>query len=87
MRSFSGSPQPLISTSIPRVFTVEAGFLKILPVNATPLELLYWQATPALSGNFNWLATNRPDAYVMGALEKLYGLWVKDFNQAEAERR
>ncbi len=76
--------QPVIATSIPRVFTVEAGFLKILPVNPTPLEFLYWQMTPALAGSFNWLATNRPDAYVVGSLEKLYGYWIKDFNQAEA---
>ncbi len=72
------------SSGIPRVFTIEAGFLKILPINSTPIEFLYWQATPALSGSFNWLAANRPDAYVMGVLEKLYGLWLKDFNQAEA---
>ncbi len=84
---FPINSQPVVTTSIPRVFTVEAGFLKILPVNTIPLEFLYWQMTPALSGNFNWLATNRPDAYVMGALEKLYGLWVKDFNQAEAYGR
>ncbi len=78
---------PVAATSIPRVFTVEAGFLKLLPINSTPLEFLYWAKTPALSGNFNWLATNRPDAYVVGALEKLYGYWIKDFNQAEAYGR
>ena len=76
--------QPVITTSIPAVFTVEAGFINILPVNPTPLEFLYWNKTPALSSSFNWLATNRPDAYVVGALEKLYGYWIKDFNQAEA---
>ncbi len=76
--------QPVITTSIPAVFTIEAGFIKILPVNPTPLEFLYWQQTPALASSFNWLATARPDAYVVGALEKLYGYWIKDFNQAEA---
>ncbi len=76
--------QPVVLTSIPRVFTVEAGFIKILPPNPTPLEFLYWAKTPALASNFNWLATQRPDAYVVGALEKLYGYWIKDFNQAEA---
>lgn len=81
---FPTNYQPVISTSTPRVFTVEAGFLKILPVNPTPIEFLYWQQTPALAGNFNWLAAARPDAYVVGALEKLYGYWIKDFNQAEA---
>ncbi len=80
-------PASTMSTSIPRVFTVEAGFLKILPLNSTPLEFLYWQKTPALSSSFNWLASNRPDAYVVGALEKLYGYWIKDFNQAEAYGR
>ncbi len=84
---FPVNSQPVVTTSIPRVFTVEAGFLKILPINTTPLEFIYWQSTPALSSSFNWLATYRPDAYVMGALEKLYGLWVKDFNQAEAYGR
>ncbi len=69
------------------MFTIEAGFIKIRPANATPLEFIYWQTTAALSGSFNWLATARPDAYIMGALEKLYGLWVKDFNQAEAYGR
>ena len=78
---------PIIATSIPEVFTVEAGFIKIKPVNTGPLEFIYWQLTPALAGNFNWLATGRPDAYIMGALEKLYGLWIKDFNQAEAYGR
>ncbi len=76
---------PLIG--IPRVFTVEDGFLKIKPASATTLEFVYWAKTPALSSSFNWLATSRPDAYVVGALEKLYGYWIKDFNQAEAYGR
>ncbi len=71
-------------TGIPRVFTVEAGYLKVKPATTSTLEFLYWAMTPALAGNFNWLATTRPDAYVVGALEKLYGYWIKDFNQAEA---
>ena len=79
--------EPIIATSIPEVFTIEAGFLKIKPVNTGTLEFIYWQNTPALAANFNWLATTRPDAYVMGALEKLYGIWIKDFNQAEAYGR
>ncbi len=86
-QEFPTNSSPVIATSIPRVFTVEAGFLKILPVNATPLEFLYWAKTAALSSSFNWLATNRPDAYIVGALEKLYGYWIKDFNQAEAYGR
>ncbi len=86
-QEFPSNFQPVIQTSIPEVFTVEAGFLKILPPNPTPIEFLYWQKTPALSASFNWLATNRPDAYVVGALEKLYGYWIKDFNQAEAYGR
>ena len=76
---------PLIG--IPRVFTVEAGKLKVKPGTTGTLEFLYWAKTPALSSSFNWLATNRPDAYVVGALEKLYGYWIKDFNQAEAYGR
>lgn len=76
---------PLIG--IPRVFTVEAGYLKVKPGTSGTLEFLYWAKTPALSGSFNWLATNRPDAYIVGALEKLYGYWIKDFNEAEAYGR
>ncbi len=79
--------QPAAVTSVPRVFTVEDGFLKIKPLGSDNLEFLYWQKTPALSSSFNWLATARPDAYVVGALEKLYGYWIKDFNQAEAYGR
>ncbi len=74
-------------TAVARVFTVEAGFLKLKPISSTPVEFLYWKSTPALSGSFNWLATARPDAYVVGACEKLYGYWIKDFNQAEAYGR
>ncbi len=83
-QEFPTASQPVVATSVPRVFTVEAGYIKILPINTTPLEFLYWAKTPALSGSFNWLATNRPDAYVTGTLEKLYGYWIKDFNEAEA---
>ncbi len=86
-QEFPTNFQPVITTSIPEVFTVEAGFIKILPVNPIPLEFLYWAKTPALSSSFNWLASNRSDAYVVGALEKLYGYWIKDFNQAEAYGR
>ncbi len=74
-------------TGVPRVFTVEAGFLKVKPATTSTLEFLYWAKTPALSASFNWLASFRPDAYVVGALEKLYGYWIKDFNQAEAYGR
>ncbi len=75
------------TASVPRVFTVEAGFIKIKPLGTSNLEFLYWAKTPAISASFNWLATNRPDAYIVGALEKLYGYWIKDFNQAEAYGR
>ncbi len=75
------------ATAIARVFTVEDGKLKLKPVSSTPVEFLYWASTPALSGSFNWLATARPDAYVVGACEKIYGYWIKDFNQAEAYGR
>ncbi len=79
-------PSSIVSplTGIPRVFTVEAGYLKVKPATTSTLEFVYWAKTPALSGSFNWLATFRPDAYVVGSLEKLYGYWIKDFNQAEA---
>ena len=74
---------PAITTGIPRVFTAEAGFLKIKPFNPIPLEFLYWNKTAALASSLNWLASNRPDAYIAGVLEILYGLWIKDFQQAQ----
>lgn len=74
---------PIINTGIPEVFTIEAGYLKIKPVSTTPLEFLYWQNTPDLVNSFNWLATQRPDVYVAGALAIIYGLWVKDPAQAQ----
>ncbi len=40
---------PLVG--IPKVFTVEAGYLKVKPATATTLEFVYWAKTPALSGN------------------------------------
>src|SRR5271154_1869863 len=42
---------PIVATDTPRVFTIEANYLKIRPVDSTPLEFIYWAATPALVGD------------------------------------
>jgi hypothetical protein len=72
---------PLVATDIPRVFTVEGNYLKIRPLDVTPLEFGYWAKTPALSSSLNWLFTNRVDAYWAGVLEQVYR-YLKDYQQA-----
>ena len=73
---------PLVATGIPRVFTIEAGYLKIKPVDVSPLEFLYWGMTPALQGQLNWLFTNRVDAYWYGTLEQVM-VYTKDEQRAQ----
>ena len=55
-------------TANPSVWTIEAGIIKVMPVDSTPLAFLYNQKTPALSGTLNWLYTNHPDIYLAGAM-------------------
>ena len=73
---------PLVATGIPRVFTIEAGYLKIKPVDVSPLEFVYWSTTPALQSNLNWLFTARPDAYWYGVLEQVM-IYTKDEQRAQ----
>lgn len=72
---------PIIQTDLPRVFTIEGSNLKIMPIDGTPLEFLYFAKTSALSGNLNWLFTNYVDAYWNGVLEQIYR-YMKDYEQA-----
>jgi hypothetical protein len=56
---------------IPAVFTIEGGKIATMPIDtdATALELVYFQAVPALAANStNWLMSAHPDLYLFGAL-------------------
>jgi hypothetical protein len=58
-------------TGIPRVFTIEGGSIRTMPLDPanTALELLYFQMIPALAANTtNWLMSAHPDLYLFGAL-------------------
>lgn len=72
---------PIVETDLPRVFTIEGSNLKIMPIDSTPLEFLYFAKTAALAGSLNWLFTNYIDAYWNGVLEQIYR-YVKDYEQA-----
>jgi len=57
-------------SDIPRFFTIEGNTLRVVPVDATSLELVYAQKVPALATTDpNWLLTAHPSAYLFGALE------------------
>ena len=73
---------PTEATDTPRVFTIEAGFLKIRPFDPTPLEFVYWAKTPSLVSSLNWLFTNRVDAYWYGTLEQVM-VYTKDEQRAQ----
>lgn len=71
----------LVAVDLPRTFTIEGNYLKIMPIDGTPLEFDYFGSTPALAGSLNWLFTNRVDAYWNGVLEQIY-TYSKDYDQA-----
>ncbi len=71
----------VVLTDIPRSFTIEGGYLKIAPVESTPLEFDYFGSTPVLASSLNWLFTKRVDAYWNGVLEQIYR-YTKDYEQA-----
>ena len=73
---------PIIDTDLPRVFTIEGSNLKIMPIDGTPLEFLYFAKTSALASSLNWLFTNYVDAYWNGVLEQIYR-YMKDYEQAQ----
>ena len=73
---------PITATGIPRAFTIEAGYLKIRPVDVSPLEFVYWANTPALQSSMNWLFTSRVDAYWYGVLEQVM-VYTKDEQRAQ----
>lgn len=73
---------PIAASDTPRVFTIEANYLKIRPVDPSPLEFVYWASTPALISSLNWLFTNRVDAYWYGTLEQIM-VYTKDEQRAQ----
>ena len=73
---------PIADSDTPRVFTIEAGILKIRPVDISPLEFVYYATTPALQSGLNWLFTNRVDAYWYGVLEQAM-VYTKDEQRAQ----
>lgn len=68
-----------LDTGNPKVFTIEAGNLKIKPADDSTnvTELHYYQKlTTITSGDSatNWLLTSHPDAYLFGGLTELFAL-------------
>jgi hypothetical protein len=62
---------PNVPTDIPRVFTIEGGNIKTMPLDPgnVALELVYFQQIPSLAANStNWLMSQHPDLYLFGAL-------------------
>ena len=73
---------PIVDTDLPRVFTIEGNNLKIMPIDGTPLEFLYFAKTTGLASSLNWLFTNYVDSYWNGVLEQIYR-YMKDYEQAQ----
>lgn len=75
---YSGPSQ----TGVPLEFTVEGENFVFGPAPDSTYtgKCLYWQKFAALSadGDYNWLLTNAPGAYLQGALIELYD-YLKDF--------
>ena len=54
---------------LPSWFTIEGATLRVVPQDATPLKLLYYQTIPSLAlSSTNWLMSAFPDLYLFGAL-------------------
>src|SRR4051794_17865696 len=59
--SYFQAAYPTQPADVPRLFTIEGSTLKVMPLSATPLELEYFQAIPALaSSSTNWLLSAHP---------------------------
>jgi hypothetical protein len=71
--SWLQSAYPESPQDVPGVFTIEGGNIITMPidVNATPLELVYFQKVAPLASapsGVNWLMTEHPDLYLFGSL-------------------
>lgn len=63
----------------PRVFTIEGGTLKVMPLDSTALEFLYYQKLPPLaSSGTNWMLNSHPDLYLFGTLVEAEMFGVND---------
>jgi len=71
---------PTRPSDVPRFFTIESLTLKVMPLNATPVELEYLQKIPTLntSNTTNWLLTAHPDVYLFGSLVEAEMFGVND---------
>jgi hypothetical protein len=76
---------PTMPADVPRIFTIEGKTLKIMPLDATPLELDYFAKVPALASiapqdgsQANWLLTEHPDLYLFGSLVEAEMFGVND---------
>lgn len=64
---------PNTPQGIPRRYTIEGTTLKVRPLNATPLELVYRRTITPLSAGVNWLYAKYPNAYLWGTLAEAQG--------------
>jgi hypothetical protein len=72
------SAYPTRPQGTPTIFTIEGSTLKVMPLDATAVELDYYAKVPALSDSAttNWLLTAHPDLYLFGAMveAELFGV-------------
>jgi hypothetical protein len=67
--SIMASRYPSRPIDLPSEFTIEGSTVRVMPRDATPLRLLYYQLVPSLAANTtNWLMSAFPDLYLFGAL-------------------
>jgi hypothetical protein len=77
--SYFQQAYPTQPADIPKLFTIEAGVLSVMPLNSTPLEFNYYQKIPGLQANTtNWLMTAHPDVYLFGSLAEAENFGVND---------
>jgi hypothetical protein len=78
--SYLQAAYPSSPSDVPRIFTIEGATMKVRPLDATTLELDYFQKIPALSDSTttNWLLAAHPDLYLFGALVEAEVFGVND---------
>ena len=72
---------PDAPVDMPRVFTIEASNIRVMPIASVSLDLLYYQSIPALSASAttNWLLTAYPNIYLWAVLAQA-SVWAKDMD-------
>lgn len=81
---------PTQPSDVSRVFTIEGSSLKVMPIDDSGVELVYYAKIPSLSASVtsNWLLTAHPDVYLFGALSEAEMFGVNDQRAALwAQRR